>query len=68
MQVHTCLLSACRWMRIDLTSIYVDDQERALGFYTDILGFEKKEEFPDGEYRWLTLVSLDEGPATTAVL
>ncbi len=55
-------------MRIDLTSIYVDDQERALGFYTDILGFEKKEEFPDGEYRWLTLVSLDEGPATTAVL
>jgi catechol 2,3-dioxygenase-like lactoylglutathione lyase family enzyme len=39
-------------MRIHLTSVYVDDQDKALRFYTEILGFEKKEEFPVGEYRW----------------
>jgi catechol 2,3-dioxygenase-like lactoylglutathione lyase family enzyme len=44
-------------MRIHLASIFVDDQEKALRFYTDVLGFEKKEEFPVGEYRWLTLVA-----------
>jgi glyoxylase I family protein len=48
-------------MRIKLTSIMVDDQERALRFYTDILGFVKKHDIPVGEYRWLTVVS-PEGP------
>jgi catechol 2,3-dioxygenase-like lactoylglutathione lyase family enzyme len=44
-------------MKIELTSVYVDDQDKALRFYTEILGFEKKEEFPVGEHRWLTVVS-----------
>lgn len=48
-------------MRIKLTSIMVDDQTRALAFYTDVLGFKKKREFPVGEYRWITVVSA-EGP------
>ena len=51
-------------MRIELTSVYVDDQEKALAFYTDVLGFEKKRDMPMGEHRWLTVVSSDspEGP------
>lgn len=48
-------------MRIKLTSLMVDDQEQALKFYTDVLGFRKKHEFPVGEYKWLTVVSA-EGP------
>src|SRR5215510_1738117 len=44
-------------MRIKLTSIMVDDQAKALKFYTDVFGFEKKMEIPAGEYRWLTVVS-----------
>ena len=48
-------------MQIKLTSIMVDDQARALAFYTQVLGFKKKREFPVGEYRWLTVVSA-EGP------
>ncbi len=44
-------------MRINLASIHVDDQEKALRFYTDVLGFVKKTEFPVGEHRWLTVVS-----------
>jgi catechol 2,3-dioxygenase-like lactoylglutathione lyase family enzyme len=44
-------------MKIELTSVYVDDQDKALRFYTEILGFEKKLDFPVGEYRWLTVVS-----------
>lgn len=44
-------------MRIKLTSIMVSDQDKALKFYTDVLGFQKKHEFPAGEYRWLTVVS-----------
>lgn len=46
--------------RINITSVYVDDQERALAFYTDVLGFEKKTDVPAGEHRWLTVVSPDE--------
>jgi catechol 2,3-dioxygenase-like lactoylglutathione lyase family enzyme len=46
-------------MRINLASVLVDDQERALRFYTDVLGFVKKTEFPVGEHRWLTVVSPD---------
>jgi catechol 2,3-dioxygenase-like lactoylglutathione lyase family enzyme len=44
-------------MRIVLTSVLVDDQEKALRFYRDVLGFQPKVDFPLGEHRWLTLVS-----------
>src|SRR5215471_16892476 len=44
-------------MRIKLTSIMVDDQEKAVRFYTDVLGFVKKKDFPVGEYRWITVTS-----------
>jgi predicted enzyme related to lactoylglutathione lyase len=44
-------------MRIKLTSIMVDDQDKALKFYTDVFGFEKRTEIPAGPYRWLTVVS-----------
>jgi catechol 2,3-dioxygenase-like lactoylglutathione lyase family enzyme len=44
-------------MKITLSSVLVDDQEKALAFYTDILGFEKKEDIPLGQHRWLTVVS-----------
>jgi catechol 2,3-dioxygenase-like lactoylglutathione lyase family enzyme len=47
-------------MRIVLTSVYVDDQAKALAFYTDVLGFEKKHDIPLGESRWLTVVSPDD--------
>jgi catechol 2,3-dioxygenase-like lactoylglutathione lyase family enzyme len=48
-------------MRIKLTSVIVDDQDKALRFYTNVLGFVKKTEFPVGEYKWITVVS-PEGP------
>ena len=48
-------------MKIQLTSVMVDDQDKALKFYTEVLGFVKKTELPAGEYRWLTVVSPD-GP------
>jgi catechol 2,3-dioxygenase-like lactoylglutathione lyase family enzyme len=48
-------------MRIKLTSIMVDDQDKALKFYTDVLGFKKKHDIPVGEYRWITVTSPD-GP------
>jgi len=48
-------------MRIKLNSILVDDQAKALRFYTEVLGFRKKTEIPVGAYRWLTVVS-PEGP------
>ena len=44
-------------MRIHLTSLMVDDQARALAFYTEVLGFVKKADIPAGDYRWLTVVS-----------
>ena len=51
-------------MRIYLTSVLVDDQNKALRFYTDVLGFAKKNDIPLGEARWLTVVAPDqpEGP------
>ena len=49
-------------MRIKLTSIMVDDQEKALRFYTEVFGFVKKHDIPVGEFRWITVVS-PEGPA-----
>ena len=48
-------------MKIQLTSIFVDDQDKALKFYVDVLGFVKKEDVPVGEFKWLTVVSPD-GP------
>lgn len=48
-------------MRIKLTSIFVDDQQKALAFYTDILGFVKCRELPAGEFRWLTVRSSEGG-------
>jgi catechol 2,3-dioxygenase-like lactoylglutathione lyase family enzyme len=47
-------------MRIVVTSVLVDDQEKALRFYTDVLGFEKKADIPTGDARWLTVVSPQE--------
>jgi catechol 2,3-dioxygenase-like lactoylglutathione lyase family enzyme len=51
-------------MRINLASVFVDDQDKALRFYTEVLGFAKKTEVPLGEARWLTVVSPDapDGP------
>ncbi|MGA2664770.1 MAG: VOC family protein [Nitrososphaerales archaeon] len=65
-------------MRIKVTTVYVDDQERALGFYTKVLGFAKKTDVSNGPYRWLTVTSpedpdgielqlaLDDNPAAKA--
>jgi len=47
-------------MRIKLTSVYVDDQDKALRFYTEVLGFAKKADFSNGPYRWLTVASPEE--------
>ena len=47
-------------MKIKLTSVYVDDQEKALRFYTEVLGFSKKSDFSNGPYRWLTVASAED--------
>jgi len=55
-------------MRINLASVLVDDQDKALAFYTDVLGFVKKNDVPmGGEHRWLTVVS-PEHPEGTELL
>ncbi|RWA71327.1 VOC family protein [Mesorhizobium sp.] len=51
-------------MKIKLTSVYVDDQEKALGFYTGVLGFTKKADFTNGPFRWLTVASPDDPDGT----
>ena len=51
-------------MKIKLTSVYVDDQDKALRFYTDVLGFTKKTDFSNGPYRWLTVASSEEPDGT----
>jgi predicted enzyme related to lactoylglutathione lyase len=51
-------------MKIKLTSVYVDDQERALRFYTEVLGFAKKTDVSQGPYRWLTVTSREEPNGT----
>src|ERR1700761_3907159 len=51
-------------MKIKLTSVYVDDQEKALRFYTEVLGFAKKADFSNGPYRWLTVASPEEPEGT----
>jgi catechol 2,3-dioxygenase-like lactoylglutathione lyase family enzyme len=55
-------------MRINLTSVLVDDQADALRFYTDVLGFVKKTEIPMGEHGWLTVVSPDDPDGPELVL
>lgn len=51
-------------MRIKITTVHVDDQEKALLFYTEVLGFQKKSDFGNGGYRWLTVVSAEEPEGT----
>ena len=51
-------------MKIKLASVHVDDQDKALRFYTDILGFQKKADFTNGPYRWLTVVSPEDPDGT----
>lgn len=51
-------------MKIKLTSVFVDDRDRALHFYTEVLGFVKKADFSNGTYRWLTVVSAEEPEGT----
>ena len=55
-------------MRINVTSVLVDDQAKALAFYTDVLGFEKKTDFAVGEARWLTVVSPEDPDGVELVL
>lgn len=55
-------------MRINLTSVLVDDQDKALRFYTEILGFQQKHDVPMGEHRWITVVSPEEPSGTELVL
>src|SRR5215475_1156796 len=47
-------------MKIKVTSLYVDDQDKALRFYTEVLGFAKKSDFRQGPFRWLTVASTEE--------
>ena len=51
-------------MKIKLTSLYVDDQEKALRFYTEVMGFVKKADFSNGPFRWLTVASSDDPEGT----
>ncbi len=68
---HILLLSVsvqgCR-MRIELSSVFVDNQEKALRFYTDILGFVKKTDMPAGKFRWLTVISPEQSGCVELLL
>lgn len=55
-------------MRIHLTSLFVADQDKALAFYTDVLGFVMKHDVPMGKFRWLTVVSPEDVDGTELVL
>jgi catechol 2,3-dioxygenase-like lactoylglutathione lyase family enzyme len=55
-------------MKIIVTSIFVNDQEKALKFYSETLGFIKKHDVPNGEFRWITLVSPEEQEGTELLL
>jgi predicted enzyme related to lactoylglutathione lyase len=55
-------------MKIKIMSVHVDDQDKALRFYTEVLGFVKKTDVSAGEYRWLTVVSPEEPEGTELVL
>ena len=51
-------------MKINLTAVHVDDQEKALRFYTEVLGFVKKADFSQGPFRWLTVASAEDPDGT----
>jgi catechol 2,3-dioxygenase-like lactoylglutathione lyase family enzyme len=55
-------------MRINLASVLVDDQEKALRFYTEVLGFREKDNVPVGEHRWITVVSPEDPHGTELLL
>ncbi len=55
-------------MKIKLCSVFVHDQDKALEFYTEVLGFVKKQDFPVGEFKWLTVVSPEEPDGTELLL
>lgn len=55
-------------MKIGLTTIYVDDQDKALDFYTNVLGFQKKDDVKNEYFRWLTVVSPDDPDGTQLLL
>ena len=55
-------------MKIKWTTVYVNDQEKALQFYTGVLGFQKKADFSQGQYRWLTVVSAEDPDGAELVL
>ena len=55
-------------MKVNLSSVPVDDQQKALRFYTETLGFQKKHDIPLGEHRWLTVVSPEDPDGTELVL
>jgi catechol 2,3-dioxygenase-like lactoylglutathione lyase family enzyme len=55
-------------MRVNVTSVLVDDQDKALRFYTDVLGFQPKHDVPVGDYRWITVVSPEEPEGTEVLL
>ena len=55
-------------MRISLASVLVDEQDKALRFYTEVLGFKQKHDVPMGEHRWITVVSPDDPDGTELVL
>jgi catechol 2,3-dioxygenase-like lactoylglutathione lyase family enzyme len=55
-------------MRIHLSSVLIDDQDKALRFYTEVLGFQKKDDVPLGDHRWLTVVSPEDPDGTQLVL
>jgi len=55
-------------VKIKLSSVLVDNQAKALRFYTEVLGFEKKQDFPVGDYKWLTVVSPEELDGTELLL
>ncbi|MCP3027733.1 VOC family protein [Halobacillus sp. A5] len=55
-------------MKIIVTSIFVEDQDKALEFYSETLGFEKKHDVPTGEFRWITLVSPEDQDGTELLL
>jgi predicted enzyme related to lactoylglutathione lyase len=55
-------------MKIKWSTVYVNDQEKALRFYTDVLGFQKKADFSKGPYRWLTVASPEEPDGVELIL
>ncbi len=55
-------------MRIKLTSVFVDDQDKALTFYTEVLGFVKKQDVPLGQFKWLTVASPEEPDSVELLL